>query len=59
MTAIYQNHLAWFLIRPALAALLVALCATVASAQQVTQNDINRLQDNIYQASGDISQLAW
>src|SRR5688572_10836592 len=44
-------------IRPALTALLLAACATVASAQQVTQNDITRLQDNIYQASTDLSEL--
>lgn len=44
-------------IRPVLAALIVAVFATVASAQQVTQNDITRLQDNLYQAGSDISEL--
>ena len=44
-------------IRPALTALILATCATVASAQQVTQNDINRLQDNVYQATTDLSEL--
>ena len=43
--------------RPTLAALFVAAFTTVAAAQQVTQNDITRLQDNIYQASTDVSQL--
>src|SRR5688572_11236822 len=44
-------------IRPALTALIVAVFATAASAQQVTQTDITRLQDNIYQAGSDISEL--
>jgi hypothetical protein len=57
MPRVYRNRLARFLCRPALSALVVVLFATVASAQQVTQNDITRLQDNIYQASTDISQL--
>jgi hypothetical protein len=44
-------------IRPALTALIVAVFATAASAQQVTQTDITRLQDNIFQAGTDISEL--
>ena len=55
--AIYRNHLTRFLSRPALTALIVAGFATVASAQQVTRTDITRLQDNIYQAGSDISEL--
>ena len=43
--------------RPALTALIVAVFATIASAQQVTQTDITRLQDNLYQAGSDISEL--
>jgi hypothetical protein len=43
--------------RPALTALIVAVFASIASAQQVTQTDITRLQDNIYQASSDITEL--
>jgi len=47
--------------RAALTALLVASLATVAAAQQnsttVTQSDIQRLQDNVYQASTDVTQL--
>jgi hypothetical protein len=46
-----------FSIRPALTALIVVVFATIASAQQVTQTDISRLQDNIYQASTDVTQL--
>ena len=44
----------------ALTALLVATMATAAAAQQsstVTQADIQRLQDNVYQASADLTQL--
>ena len=42
----------------ALTALLVAgLAAPVAAQQNVTQVDIQRLQDNVYQASTDVSQL--
>jgi hypothetical protein len=42
----------------ALAALLVAGLAAPAAAQQnVTQIDIQRLQDNVYQAGTDVSQL--
>ena len=44
-------------IRPALTTLIVVLCATIASAQQVSQIDITRLQDNVYQAGTDITQL--
>ena len=46
--------------RAAFTALLVASLATVATAQQnstVTQADIQRLQDNVYQASTDVTQL--
>jgi len=46
--------------RAALTALLVASLATVTTAQQnssVTQADIQRLQDNVYQASTDVTQL--
>jgi hypothetical protein len=44
--------------RAALTALFVAGLATPAAAQQnVTQVDIQRLQDNVYQASTDVSQL--
>ena len=38
------------------AAVVVALAAPLA-AQQVTQNDIQRLQDNVYQAGSDVTQL--
>ena len=55
--AIYRDRLTRFLSRPALTALIVAVFATIASAQQVTQTDITRLQDNIYQAGSDISEL--
>ena len=44
----------------ALAALLVATLAAPVAAQQgssVTQSDIQRLQDNVYQAGNDVSQL--
>ena len=44
-------------IRPALTALIVLVFTTIASAQQVTQTDITRLQDNIYQASSDLTEL--
>jgi hypothetical protein len=44
-------------VRPALTALIVAVFASVASAQQVTPTDITRLQDNIYQAGSDITEL--
>lgn len=44
-------------IRPALTALIVVMFATIASAQQVTPTDITRLQDNIFQAGTDISEL--
>ena len=54
---IYRNRLTRFLSRPALTALIVAVFATVAWAQQVTQTDIARLQDNIYQAGSDITEL--
>src|SRR5688572_24919740 len=41
----------------ALTALLVTALAAPAAAQNVTQVEIQRLQDNIYQASTDVSQL--
>jgi hypothetical protein len=41
----------------ALTALLVAVLAAPAAAQNVTQVEIQRLQDNIFQASTDVSQL--
>ena len=41
----------------ALTALLVAVHAAPAVAQNVTQVEIQRLQDNIFQASTDVSQL--
>ena len=41
----------------ALTALLVTVLAAPAVAQNVTQVDIQRLQDNIFQASTDVSQL--
>jgi hypothetical protein len=41
----------------ALTALLVTVLAAPAFAQNVTQVEIQRLQDNIYQASTDVSQL--
>jgi len=43
--------------RAALAALVVTALAAPALAQNVTQVEIQRLQDNIYQASTDVSQL--
>ena len=44
--------------RAALTALLVTTLATAAAAQATfTQADIQRLQDNVFQASSDISQL--
>jgi TolA-binding protein len=43
--------------RAALAALVVTALAAPARAQNVTQVEIQRLQDNIYQASTDVSQL--
>ena len=44
--------------RVALAAILVAALAAPAAAQQnVTQSDIQRLQDNVYQAERDLDQL--
>ncbi len=44
--------------RAALAALLLtSLAASAAAQQNVTQLDIQRLQDNVYQASTDVSQL--
>src|SRR5262245_50084012 len=45
-------------IRAAVAALLVATLAAPAAAQtSVTQADIQRLQDNVFQAGTDIGQL--
>jgi hypothetical protein len=41
----------------ALTALLVAGLAAPAAAQNVTQVEIQRLQDNVYQAGNDVSQL--
>ena len=41
----------------ALAAFVVATLAAPAAAQTVTQSDIQRLQDNVFQASSDVSQL--
>ena len=44
-------------IRPAaLTAILIGFAASVAAAQNVTQADIQRLQDNVYQAGTDVSQ---
>ena len=43
--------------RAALAALFVACLAAPSAAQTVTQADIRRLQDNVYQADTDVSQL--
>jgi hypothetical protein len=43
--------------RAALTALVVTVLAVPALAQNVTQVEIQRLQDNIYQASTDVSQL--
>ncbi|MBI4888646.1 MAG: hypothetical protein HY824_16230 [Acidobacteria bacterium] len=43
--------------RAALAALVAIGCAVPASAQNVTQADLQRLQDNVYQAGTDVSQL--
>ena len=57
---IYRNALAAFLQSAAFAALLVATLAAPVAAQQgssVTQSDIQRLQDNVYQAGNDVSQL--
>ncbi|HMF58988.1 MAG TPA: hypothetical protein VK595_01370, partial [Vicinamibacterales bacterium] len=36
---------------------VVAACALPAAAQSVTSNDIQRLQDQVYQASGEVSRL--
>jgi hypothetical protein len=47
-----------FIIRAALAALVAATLAAPAAAQQsVTQADIQRLQDNVFQAERDINQM--
>ena len=47
-----------FMIRAALAALVAVSLATPAAAQQsVTQADIQRLQDNVFQAERDINQM--
>jgi len=47
-----------FIIRAALAALVaVTLAAPAAAQQSVTQADIQRLQDNVFQAERDINQL--
>src|SRR5690349_15970954 len=43
--------------RAALAALVVTALAAPAHAQNVTQVEIQRLQDNIFQAGTDVSQL--
>jgi hypothetical protein len=44
-------------IRPAvLTAIIIGFAASVAAAQNVTQADIQRLQDNVYQAGTDVSQ---
>lgn len=43
--------------RAALAALTVMTMTASAAAQAVTQNDIQRLQENVYQASTDVTQL--
>ena len=48
------------IVNAALAALLVASFAAPVAARQaasVTQSDIQRLQDNVYQAGNDLSQL--
>jgi hypothetical protein len=36
---------------------VIAACALPAAAQSVTSNDIQRLQDQVYQASGEVSRL--
>ena len=47
-----------FIIRAALAALVaVTLAAPAAAQQSVTQADIQRLQDNVFQAERDINQM--
>lgn len=44
-------------IRPAvLTAIIIGFAASIAAAQNVTQADIQRLQDNVYQAGTDVSQ---
>jgi hypothetical protein len=43
--------------RAALTALMVMTLAAAAAAQAVTPNDIQRLQDNVYQATTDVTQL--
>ena len=43
--------------RVALAAVLTAGLAAPAAAQSVTQSDIDRLQDNVYLAERDVTQL--
>ena len=56
----YRNAFAAFLHNAALAALLAATLAAPVAAQQgssVTPSDIQRLQDNAYQAGTDVSQL--
>ena len=45
------------MIRTALAALLAVGLAAPAAAQSVTQADIQRLQDNVFQAERDINQM--
>lgn len=45
------------IIQPALAVLIAVGLAAPAAAQSVTQADIQRLQDNVYQATTDVSQL--
>ena len=48
-----------FMIRAALAALVaVSLAAPAAAQQSVTQADIQRLQDNVFQAERDINQMS-
>jgi hypothetical protein len=48
-----------FMIRAALAALVaVSLAAPAAAQQTVTQADIQRLQDNVFQAERDINQMS-
>jgi len=48
-----------FMIRAVLAALVaVSLAAPAAAQQSVTQADIQRLQDNVFQAERDISQMS-
>lgn len=42
--------------RAALTAFIIGFAASVAAAQNVTQADIQRLQDNVYQAGSDVSQ---